>query len=331
MPTTNPKTTPQGRDPWRLVALAFEGLGPFEFGIVVEIFGIPRPELGRWYDFRVATTESGPIQGLGGALFQASGGLDVLDRAGTIVIPGWPRVDEAPPEPLLRKLRRAHREGARIVSLCSGAFVLAAADLLNGRRATTHWRYAERLAERFPAVEVDPDVLYVDCGDVLTSAGSAAGIDLCLHLVRRDHGAEVANSVARRLVVQPHRGGGQKQFITAPVPPSPAHDLAELLDTVRERLAEDHSVASMAHLAQLSPRTFARRFAERTGTTPHRWLIAERVRRARDLLETTDLPLDRIAESCGFSDPQLLRLHFRRLVGHPPSVYRRHFRPSSTE
>ncbi len=314
------------RDPLQVVALAYDGLSVFEFGVVVEIFGRRRPEIASWYDFRVAAVEPGPLRGLGGITIEAAGGLDLLDRAGTIVVPGWRDPDEMPPEGLSSKLRKAHAAGARILSLCSGAFVLAAAGLLNGRRATTHWRYAAALAARYPEVTVDADVLYVDEGNVLTSAGSAAAIDLCLHLVRRDRGAIVANTVARRLVVQPHRSGGQKQFIESPVAESPQDGLAAVLDGIRSRIEEPHTVSSMARTASLSSRTFLRRFSKQTGTTPHRWLVSERVRRAQDLLETTDLPLDLIAEASGFSDSQLLRLHFRRLVGNPPSAYRKMFR-----
>lgn len=208
--------------------------------------------------------------------------------------------------------------------------MLAAAGLLDGRRSATHWRYADRLAAGFPETHVDPDVLYVDAGTILTSAGSAAALDLCLHVVRRDCGVAVANAVARRLVIQPHRGGGQKQFIEDPIGGTSSEvsepGLAEVLDKIREHLEEPHTVASMARWAGLSARTFARQFVRVTGTTPHRWLVAERVRRAQTLLETTDLQLDRVAESSGFADAQILRIHFRRLVGNSPSMYRRTFR-----
>ncbi len=318
------------RNPWRVAALAYDGLCTFEFGVVVEVFGLPRPELEPWYDFRVCAVERGPLRATGGVFVEAKCGLGALDHAGTVLVPGWRTADERPPRALLTKLRRAHDEGARLVSVCSGAFLLAEAGLLDGRRATTHWRYAQTLAERFPAVRVDPDVLYVDEDDVLTSAGSAAGIDLCLHLVRRDCGASVANAVARRLVVPPHRDGGQLQFIDAPLgAETDAEQLAGVLEKVRAGLQRPHSVASMARLARLSERTFARRFRAVTGTTPHRWLVRERVQRAQHLLETADVPLERVAAACGFADTQLLRLHFKRLVGTPPGTYRRAFRKAA--
>ena len=315
------------RDPLNVVALAYDGLCTFELGVVVEVFGLPRPEFDPWYSFRLATVQSGPLRAVGGFTIEVAGGLRLLDRAGTILVPGWRTDGRAAPPTLLNKLRRAHDAGARVLSVCSGAFLLAEAGLLDGRRATTHWRYAEELARRFPAVTVDSDVLYVDAGNVLTSAGSAAGIDLGLHLVARDFGAETANSVARRLVVQPHRDGGQKQFVERPLAPSNDEgDLAALLDAVRQRLQEAHTVESMARLVHLSPRTFARRFRAAVGSTPHRWLVAERVRLARELLETSECSIDELASSCGFSDAQTLRLHFKRAVGSSPSAYRRVFR-----
>src|SRR5918999_312120 len=200
-----------GIDRRRVAALAYDGLGTFELGIVVEVFGLPRQEMGRhWYRFRACSLERGPLRATGGLLLQTRIGLTDLARAGTIIIPGW-RVHDVPPAPLVAALQRAHARGARLVSICSGVFVLAATGLLDGRQATTHWRYVETLRSRYPKIKVEPDVLYIDEGTILTSAGSAAGIDLCLHLVRRDFGAEIANHVARRLVVPPLRDGGQAQ------------------------------------------------------------------------------------------------------------------------
>ena len=319
-------TVASDRNPWEVVAVAYDGLCTFEFGVVVEVFGLPRPDLEPWYQLRVAGIEPGPLKAAGGIEVRVAGGIRLLDRAGTIIIPGWRDPDETPPATLIRSLQRAHFAGARILSVCSGVFVLAAAGLLDDRRATTHWRYAEKLAARYPKIEVDPDVLYVDSGNVLTSAGSAAGIDLCLHLIRRDCGTAVANRVARRLVVAPHRAGGQQQFIESPVASEGDGSLAPLLDTIRREIARAHTVESMANRARMSPRTFARRFVEATGSTPHRWLIGERVRQAQGLLETTDLPVDRVSDACGFADSQSLRLHFKRLVGSPPATYRRAFR-----
>jgi len=314
------------RDPLNAVVLAYDGLCTFEFGIVVELFGLPRPEIPRWYRLRVAGVEKGPLNATGGILVEAPYTLRALDTAGTIIVPGWRGVDSPVPDVLLHKLRRAHAEGARILSVCSGAFVLAAAGILDGKRAATHWRYIDELACRFPEVAFDADVLYVDEGDVLTSAGSAAGIDVGLHLIRRDFGAAVANVVARRLVVPPHRDGGQKQYIDAPVAADDHQKVfAGLIERIGATLSETHTVESMARRANMSTRTFARRFVAVTGTTPHRWLQSQRARLAQHLLETTALPLAKIAAQAGFSDAQLLRLHFKRVVGTSPSAYRRTF------
>ena len=314
------------RDPLNAVVLAYDNLCTFEFGIVVELFGLPRPEFERWYTLRVARVEDGPLTAAGGISIKAPFTLRVLDRAGTIIVPGWRHEDAPVPQALLRKLRRADADGARILSVCSGAFVLAEAGILDGKRAATHWKYAEALSRRYPQVDVDPDVLYVDEGNVITSAGSAAGIDMGLHLIRRDFGATVANAVARRLVVPPHREGGQKQFVDMPIPKGRSQsDLADLVEAVSTSLAEPHTIESLAKRAAMSKRTFSRRFVALTGATPHRWLQAQRVRRAQHLLETTTLPLERVAAEVGFSDAQLLRLHFKRVVGTAPSDYRRTF------
>lgn len=322
------------RDPLEIGLVAYDGLCTFEFGIMVELFGLPRPEFDEWYRLRVAGERRGPLRAAGGVTVEAPATWRVLGSAGTIVVPGWRRPFDEVPGALVRTLRRAHDEGARIVSVCSGVFVLAAAGLLDGRRATTHWRYAEELAALYPEIDVDPDVLYVDEGSVLTSAGSAAGADLGLHLIARDFGAAAAAEVARRMVVPPHRDGGQRQFISAPLGPpglpDPASDeatrVARVMDSVRRRLHQPHSVAGMARAARMSERTFARRFRDATGTTPHRWLVSERVERARRLLETTSHGMDEVARRSGFGDAQLLRMHFRRALGVPPSGYRRSFR-----
>jgi AraC family transcriptional activator FtrA len=322
---SNRKTPTKRRNPWKVAALIYDGLSMFEFSIVGEVFGLPRPELKPWYQFSIAALETGRLRSNSGITVNADGGLGILDHAGTILLPGWRDTDEKPPEILLRKLRRAHQEGARIGSICNAAFLLAETGLLDGLQATTHWRCAAALAQRYPKVEVAPDVLYIDCGQVLTSAGSAAGIDLCLHIVRRDCGVAIANTVARRLVVPPHRSGGQKQFIETPIEEAPEKSIAEALDTIRTRLNEPHTVSSMAVLAGLSQRTFARRFSQMNGTSPYVWLMNERIRKAQALLETSDLSIDHIAEACGFSDTQTLRLRFKQLIGTPPSVYRKTF------
>ena len=318
------------RDPLHVAVLAYDGLCTFEFASMVELFGMNCPGLGEWYRLSIAGLETGVMRADGGLEVTAPYSLQILDRAGTIVIPGWRDVAGDVPCRLIRKLRRAHRDGARVVSACSGAFVLAAAGLLDGRRATTHWKFADQLRERYPAIEVDPDVLYVKDDNIITAAGSAAGLDMGLSIIRDDFGATVANDVARRLVIPPHRAGGQKQFVEMPSEELHHgigdHTLARALDRIRSRLHHEHSVESMANAASMSVRTFIRRFKESTGTTPHRWLQRERVQLAQSLLETTGRTLEQIALKTGFGDVQLLRLHFKREVGTTPGAYRRTFR-----
>jgi AraC family transcriptional regulator, transcriptional activator FtrA len=310
----------------RVAALAYDGLCTFEFGIVVEIFGLPRPEITvPWYQFQVCGLTRGALRATGGVRVRTDAGLSGLRRAGTIVFPGWRNPDERPPENLLREVRSAAARGARLLSICSGVFVLAAAGVLDGRRATTHWRYVERLQARYPRIRVEPDVLYVDEGRILTSAGSAAGIDVGLHLVRRDYGAEIANQVARRLVVAPHREGGQSQFVPLSMGEAPTGGLARVLEWAQGRLAEPLSVEGLAHRAHLSARTFARRFREETGTTPHRWLIHQRLLEAQRRLETSRDSVDRIAEAVGLNTAETLRFHFRRALRTTPTAYRRKF------
>lgn len=317
--------------PHRVVAVAYHGLCTFEFGVVVEVFALPRPEVKvPWYRFTVCSLERGPVRATGGVTVQATRGLRALTQADTIVMPGWRDADERPPEALLNALRGAHRRGARVVSVCSGVFVLAAAGLLDGKRATTHWRYAERLAERFPQVRVEPDVLYVDEGTVLTSAGSAAGIDLCLHVVRSDYGAAIANQVAKRLVVPPHRDGGQAQYVSGPVHTDAARSLARLLEWVHANLHRDLTVEALARQARMSSRSFARRFRAETGTTPHRWLTYQRLLAAQRRLEATDESVDEIAEQVGMQTAATLRHHFRARFRTSPSAYRRRFTTLST-
>lgn len=321
------------RDPMKVAVLAYDNLCTFEFGIAVELFGLCRPEFDTWYSMKVCAENPGRVRCVGGFHIDVQHGLRVIDNAGTIVIPGWRGSNGFDvPTTIVKKLQRAYADGATILTVCSGVFALAATGLLDGRRATTHWLYANTLAERYPAIEVDPDVLYVDEGRLLTSAGSAAGIDMGLYWIRRGHGAAVANQVARRMVVPPHRDGGQRQFIATPIARAqtkgmePEAGVADLLDYIRQSISAPHSVASMARRLHQSPRTFVRRFKESTGTTPHRWLMRERVLHAQTLLETTSLPLYLIAKRSGFSDPQLLRLHFRRELGTPPMTYRKSFR-----
>jgi AraC family transcriptional activator FtrA len=319
---------PAGRpDPRTVSVLAYPGMSVFETGIVTEVFGLPRPELGvPWYTVTVCAEEPGDVPVLGGARLVTPHGLAKFSAAGTVVVPGVADVTAAPSPELCAALRRAHRRGARILSICSGAFALAAAGLLDGRRATTHWRYAELLRDRYPAVTVDPGVLYTDDGDVLTSAGSAAGLDLCVHLIRRDHGAAIANAVARRLVIQPHRDGGQAQFIEAPVAPEPAGDrIAQSMTWALQHLRDPVTVEVLARQAHMAPRTYLRQFARATGTSPVRWVIAQRVHASLALLETTSAPVEQIAAAVGFDTAVTFRHHFARAMRTSPSAYRRAF------
>jgi AraC family transcriptional activator FtrA len=309
--------------------LAYEGLCTFEFGIVVEMFGLPRPELDSWYSFSVCGLENRPLHATGGITVTPQKGLSGLRQANTIIIPGWRNPDEPPPQKLTRALLNAHQRGVRLVSICSGIFVLAATGLLNGRRATTHWRYLDKLTRAFPLIQLQPDVLYVDQQDILTSAGSAAGIDLCLHIIRKDFGTVVANKVARRLVISPHREGGQAQFIDKPVGEEAHPWLSHLLDWAQIRLHLPITVEQLAKEAHVSKRTLSRRFAETTGTSPLHWIAGLRVRRAKDLLETTTLSVEEIAQQCGFQSAAVLRHHFRIRVKLSPNTYRNRFHTGS--
>lgn len=313
-----------------VVAIAYDGQCMFELGIATELFGLERPEVGApWYRLRIVAATPGPVRALGGIAIEASHDLRHIRRAGTIVLPGWRR-DITPPTALLAAIRHAHAHGARVMSICSGVFLLAATGLLDGKAATTHWRYTEQLAAEHPAIDVRPNVLFVDNGSTLTSAGSAAGIDLGLHLIRRDHGADIAATVARRLVVAPQRDGGQAQFVDhARLPDAvPVAELGDTLTWMQRHLAEPLSVARMARHAHQSPRTFARRFVAEVGVTPMQWLIRERVRRAQQLLETTDRSIDEVAARVGFGSAETLRHHFRRTVDISPSRYRATFHPT---
>lgn len=316
--------SPKGPANPRVIALAYDGLCTFEYGVAVEMFGLARPELPAWYDFATCAVDRGPMRAAGGLRIEADAGLGLLRHAGTIIVPGWRGIDTAPPAPLLRALRTAHAGGARLVSFCSGVFVLAAAGLLDGRAATTHWRYADALAERHPAIQVARDVLYVEDGSVFTSAGTAAAVDLSLHLIRRDWGPLVANQVARRAVVPTHRDGGQAQFIPAPLPERGA-SLGGLLDWMRRHLDEPLPVSELAARARMSERTFARRFEEATGQSPKTWLTHERLARARTLLEGSNLAVEQIADACGFGSADTLRHHFRRTLQLSPARYRERF------
>lgn len=311
----------------RVVALAYDGLCTFEFGVAVEIFGLPRPELGdNWYSFAVAAVDEGEMRATGGIRVTAEGGLALLAQADTIVVPGWRGAQSPVPAALCHALHEAWQRGCRIISICSGVFVLAAAGLLKGRKATTHWRYTQMLRDAWPEVIVLEDALYYDEGNVMTSAGSAAGIDLCLHVVREDFGIEVANNVARRLVVQPHRDGAQTQQLSRPVARTrESHRLGQLFDYLHLHLAQNHTLASLAAQASMSPRTFLRRFEEATGTTPARWILQARLRHAEDLLLHSRMRIELIAMQSGFATAASLRHHFQQQHGVSPATYRKKF------
>jgi AraC family transcriptional regulator, transcriptional activator FtrA len=308
--------------------VVYDGLSLFEFGVAHDIFGTDRPGIGDlpWYRLSVCGASPGTVTFDGGLDLHVPHGLDPVRGVDTVIVPPTELLDEVP-DAVVDAVAQAHVRGARIVSLCTGAFVLARAGVLDGRRATTHWEECDELARRYPSVTVDPGVLYVDEGDVLTSAGSAASIDLCLHLVRRDHGTEVATRLARQLVVPPQRDGGQAQYIETPMPVLDSANLfADTVAWLSEHLHEAVTVDDLAARAAMSPRTFARRFLASTGTTPYQWLVRQRVQLAQRLLETSDLPVDMVADRSGFCTAGNLRKHFGRLVQTSPQAYRRTFR-----
>lgn len=318
-------------DPLTIATVAVvvdHGVAPFELGVACELFGLDRSDQGLpVYRFRLAAVAPGEIATTAGFALTVTGGLDEVDDADLVVLPAGAWTERAPAPDLRAALCAAHERGAHIMAICRGAFVLAATGLLDGRPASTHWRWTEQFRSRFPQVHLDPEVLYVDNGDVSTSAGTAAGIDLGLHLLRRAHGAAAAAEIARRMVVAPHRSGGQAQYIRRPVPTTAGDDtLAPTLHWALARLAKQTTVDELAAHANLAPRTFARRFVETCGTTPHRWLDAQRVERAQELLETTDLQIDAVATRCGFGSTDTLRAGFARHLATTPTQYRRAFR-----
>ena len=308
-----------------VAVLAYDGVNAFELGMAIEVFGLSKFEPHSYRVVICATEPRRRLSASGGIALVADAGLEALKRASTIIVPGWQNIAERPPESLLTALKKAHARGARIASICSGAFVLAAAGLLDGRTATTHWANVEALAQRYPRVRVEPDVLYIDDGDVLTSAGLAAGLDLCLHIVRRDHGAEIANRVARRLVIAPHRDGGQAQFIQRPLQVE-GDPLKPVLSWAQKHVADDLSVEALAERARMSRRTFIRRFGEIVGTTPGEWVLHLRLDRARGLLEASRLTIDQVAAAVGFGSTDALRHHFRQRLYISPARYRSSFR-----
>jgi transcriptional regulator GlxA family with amidase domain len=309
-----------------VAVVAFDRISPFHLSVPCMIFGDRHPGLPP-INFKVCAAESGEITTTAGFSIAVQHGLQALRTANTIIVPSWRDPEERPPEALLKALVAAHRRGAEIVGLCLGAYVLAEAGLLNGKRATTHWAYAPDFARRYPSIHVDADVLYVEQDNVLTSAGTAAGIDCCLHMVRQRYGAESANRLARRLVVPPHRQGGQAQFIEQPVPTTAKESqLAGLLDWVRGNLNRPHTLDSLADRALMSRRTFTRRFRQLTGVTVNKWLQDERLALAQRLLETSKHSIDAIATLAGFGSPESLRLHFRQAFKITPLAWRNTFK-----
>jgi len=311
----------------RVAVAVLDRVAPFELGVLCEVFGTDRTADGfPAYEFDLCSPEARPVRTQAGFVITPTADLSPLERADLVAVPAHPRDAPIPPE-LGAALCRAAERGAYVMSLCSGAFVLGEAGLLDGRRCTTHWRYAADLERRFPSAEVHPNALYVEDGRILTSAGTAAGIDLCLHLVRREHGSAIATKLARRMVVPPQRAGGQAQFVEAPVPRRPdAPTLEPLLTWLVTNLELSSTVEELANRAHMAPRTFARRFRAETGTTPHDWITDQRVLFARRLLEETDLGVDAVASRAGFGDAAALRHHFSRRVGATPHAYRTTFR-----
>ncbi|MGH3245189.1 MAG: helix-turn-helix domain-containing protein [Trebonia sp.] len=309
-----------------VAVLAYDGMSMFGLGVTAEVFGCDRSGEGLpRYDYAVTTARPGLIRTDVGLPILVEAGLDRLSSADLAVVVCWGDTDARPPEPVLAALRTVVDRGGRVLSQCTGAFVLAAAGLLDGRRATTHWKDAAELARRYPRVDVDPGVLYVDEGRVITSAGTAAGIDACLHVVRLEHGAAVANKVARRMVVAPHRDGGQAQFVPVLLDDAAdGPDLAALRHWAFGHLREPLTVADLAGHVHMSPRTFARWFAAHTGTTPHQWLTSQRLIMAQELLEQTDHGIEQIAADCGLA-PMMLRRHFTSRWGITPHAYRHRF------
>lgn len=314
----------------RVVALCLSDLVAFDLTAPAQAFGLAVSAEGTpLYEFSTCSPDGGPLSTTSGFALTPQGDLSALARADTVVVPAYHDVFARPPEQAVDALRDAAADGARVLSVCTGAFALAHAGLLDGRRATTHWAFTDALASQFPQVDVDAAALYVDEGEVMTSAGLSAGIDLSLHAIRKDCGAAVGERVARHMVAPPHREGGQAQFIERP---GGADAIAAgMLEATRrwaaERLDQPLDVAAMSSHAGVSPRTFARRFREETGTTPLRWLLARRVQEARRLLEESDLPIDEVAWRSGFGTAASLRDHFRRVTATTPTAYRRSFRP----
>ncbi|MFJ8170965.1 helix-turn-helix domain-containing protein [Streptomyces sp. NPDC094473] len=315
----------------RVVVIVDENSNPFELGCATEIFGLRRPEIGRdLYDFALCSAEPRTLMRDGFFTLTGVAGLEAADAADTLIVPNRPDVEVPRRSAVLDAVRRAHARGARLVGLCSGAFTLAEAGVLDGRRATAHWQWADAFRARFPSVQLEEDVLFVDDGDILTAAGSAAALDLGLHVVRRDHGAEVANSVSRRLVFAAHRDGGQRQFVERPVPDLPDESLAPVLAWAQERLDSPLTVSALATRAAVSPATLHRRFRAQLGTTPLAWLTGERLALACRLIERGESRFEVVARRSGLGTAANLRTLMRRGTGITPSAYRRRFGPEAS-
>ncbi|MFD5424155.1 GlxA family transcriptional regulator [Streptomyces sp. NPDC127084] len=314
----------------RVVVIVDENSNPFELGCATEVFGLRRPEVGRdLYDFRLCSPEPRTLMRDGFFTLTGVADLEAADAADTLIVPNRPDI-EVPRRPaVLDAVRRAHTRGARLVGFCSGAFTLAEAGVLDGRRATAHWQWADSFRARYPSVQLEADVLFVDDGDILTAAGSAAALDLGLHLVRRDYGAEVANSVSRRLVFAAHRDGGQRQFVERPMPDLPDESLAPVLAWAQERLDSPLTVSGLAARAAVSPATLHRRFQAQLGTTPLAWLTGERLALACRLIERGESGFEVVARRSGLGTAANLRTLMRRETGITPSAYKRRFGPEA--
>ncbi|PFH08463.1 transcriptional regulator GlxA family with amidase domain [Collimonas sp. PA-H2] len=321
-------SAPNPKQAHTVAVVAFDGISPFHLSVPCMVFGDDLARLGvPRYRLLICGTRTGLVPTMSGFNIEVEHDLSALELADTVIVPAWRDPDERPPELLLQALRAAHERGARIVGLCLGAFVLAEAGLLNGRAASTHWVWSEDFARKYPKVKLDQKVLYMDDGDILTSAGTAAAIDCCLHLLRRDHGADVANRIARRMVVAPHRHGGQAQYIEQPLPPSGGSDaLTVTLDWAIEHLEQPLCLDVLAARAAMSRRNFTRRFKQKTGATVSQWLLNHRLASAQRLLETSDKAIDRIAELAGFGSTVSLRQHFTAAFAISPAAYRKQYR-----
>jgi AraC family transcriptional activator FtrA len=311
-----------------IAAIVYDAVNPFELGVATEVFGFERPELGvPWYRFRICADEARPIRTSAGIFLTTPYALEHVAEADTVIVPGSRPGIVPVSEALLDTLRQSYERGARIITLCTGTFLLAAAGLLDGRCVTTHWAWAAELAKRYPKVHVDPHRLYVEDGQIFTSAGTAAAIDLSLHVVRQDYGAEIASAIARRMVVPLHRDGGQAQYIETPLLSASEQDepFGATLAWIAGNLHEELTVEHMAARAMMSPRTFTRRFHATLGTTPYHWLLQQRIILAQRLLETTNETIERVAACCGFRSAATFRLHFQRFLSISPQAYRSAF------